>query len=374
MKSCKIIVLGLLALAAVSCGRNTSIQGTLADAPGRKVVVKTLDVNVNKTLDTVKTDASGAFKYALDIKEGQPQFVYLYYGDTKVASLLLQKGDKVVVTADTLGRYSVTGSEESALLQQVEQDFAAFVSEMETTLAGAEEGTDVAEVNRTLSRQYIDYYRKALTYVVSHPHSLTVIPVLYQKVNDGFPVFKGMNDGLHFRSACDSLKTVYPESGYVKALDKEAERRMNLMALQEKMKQADAISYPDLVMPDVKGEKVRLSEVDAKVILVHFWDASDAEQKMFNVDQLVPLYKEYHPKGFEIFSIDVDTDKTLWGTTVRNQELPWINVCDGLGAASPSLNQFNVAALPALYLIADGELVTTPLGADGIRGFLKKKL
>ena len=374
MRSCKILVLGLLVLLAASCGKNTSIKGTLADAPGRKLTVKMLDVNVYKTLDTVKTDASGAFRYALDIPEGQPQFVYLYDGDTKIASLLLQKGDKVSVEADTLGRYTVNGSEESALLQQVEQDFATFLAGMENTLAQAEDDTPVAEVNSALSRQYIDYYRKALTYIITHPHSLTVIPVLYQKVNDSFPVFKEAGDAIHFRSACDSLKTVYPESAYVKALDKEAERRLNLLSLQEKMKDAGSISYPDLEMPDVKGEKVKLSEVDAKVILVQFWDASNAEQKMFNIDQLLPLYAEFHPKGFEIYSVNVDTDKTLWGTTVRNQKQPWINVCDGLGAASPSLRQFNVTSLPALFLIDGDGLVTASLGADGIRGFLKKKL
>ena len=91
MRSCKILVLGLWVLLAASCGKNTSIKGTLADAPGRNLTVKMLDVNVYKTLDTVKTDASGAFRYALDIPEGQPQFVYLYDGDTKIASLLLQK-------------------------------------------------------------------------------------------------------------------------------------------------------------------------------------------------------------------------------------------------------------------------------------------
>ena len=374
MRSCKILALGLLVLLAVSCGKNTSIKGTLADAPGRKLAVKMLDVNVYKTLDTLQTDAAGAFRYALDIKEGQPQFVYLYDGDTKIASLLLQKGDKVVVEADTLGHYSVTGSEESALLQQVEQDFSSFLAGMENTLARAEDDTPVAEVNQALSRQYIDYYRKALTYIISHPHSLTVIPVLYQKVNDGFPVFKETADAIHFRSACDSLKTVYPESAYVKALDKEAERRLNLLSLQEKMKDAGSISYPDLEMTDVKGEKVKLSELDAKVVLVQFWDASNAEQKMFNIDQLIPLYEEFHAKGFEIYSINVDTDKTLWGTTVRNQKQPWINVCDGLGAASPALRQFNVTSLPALFLIDGDGLVTTSLGADGIRGFLKKKL
>lgn len=366
-------MLGLLALLCAACGKNTVIKGTLTDAPERQLIVKCLDVNVNKTLDTVKTAAAGAFKYAMDIKEGQPQFVYLYYGDTKVASLLLQKGDRVNVTADTLGHYTVTGSEESVKLQQVEQDFSAFLSDLSATIEGAEE--EGAALNREVSKKYVAYYRNAVKYVVSNPFSLTVIPVLYQKINDGFPVFNEGQDAIHFRSAADSLKLVYPESGYVKALDKEAARRTNLMELNLKMQETVPMSYPDLEMPDVKGEKVRLSEVDGKVILVLFWSAADAAQKMFNIDELLPLYKEYHPKGFEIYSINVDVDKTLWGTTVRNQQLPWINVCDGFGPASVALQRYNVSAVPTMYLISDGELAGSPnLTVDGLRAFLKKTL
>lgn len=373
MKSYKILVLGLMALAVVSCGKNTSIKGTLAGAPDRPVVVKWLDVNVPKVLDTIKTDASGAFRYALDVKEGQPQFVYLYDGDTKIASLLLQKGDKVKVAADTLGRYSVKGSEESVKLQQVEQDFAAFLADISSTIENADE--DGAALNRAVTQKYVAYYRNALKYILANPYSLTTVPVLYQKINDDFPIFKDAKDAIYFRSAADSLKTVYPESAYVKALDKEAARRTNLLQISLKMQEAKAAGFPDLEMPDVKGEKARLSDVDAKVILVMFWDATDAAQKMFNIDQLLPLYKEFHPKGLEIYSVNADADKTLWGTTVRNQQLPWINVCDGFGPASIALQRYNVSELPAFFLIANGELVSDPsLNADGLRGYLKKTL
>lgn len=373
MKSYKIAALGLLALVAAACGKNTSIKGTLAGAPDRQIVVKCLDVNVPKVLDTIKTDASGAFKYAMNVEEGQPQFVYLYDGDTKIASLLLQKGDKVKVAADTTGRYSVEGSEESAKLQQVEQDFAGFLADLTATLENAQEGG--AELNRAVTQKYIAYYRSALKYILANPHSLTTIPVLYQKINDGFPVFKEPKDAIYFRSVCDSLKTVYPESAYVKALDKEASRRYNLLDLSIKMQDAQPSEFPDLELPDVKGEKARLSGVDAKLILVMFWDASNAAQKMFNIDELLPLYKEYHPKGLEIYSVNADADKTLWGTTVRNQQLPWINVCDGLGAASIALQRYNVTALPAFYLIKDGALVSDPsLTSDTLKGFLQKTL
>ena len=55
--------------------------------------------------------------------------------------------------------------------------------------------------------------------------------------------------------------------------------------------------------------------------------------------------------------MSLDVDKALWATTVRAQELPWTNVCDSRGAQSPYVSLYNLAAVPAAFIIADGELV-----------------
>jgi hypothetical protein len=123
-------IFALSALVLASCGKSTRVSGVLEGADGRQVVVKLLDVNVFTVLDTLKTNASGEFSCKVDVQEGQPEFIYLFYGDTKVASLLLSKGDRVSVKADTLGNYTVEGSEESVRLQEVEQRFASFTSEL----------------------------------------------------------------------------------------------------------------------------------------------------------------------------------------------------------------------------------------------------
>ena len=71
----------------------------------------------------------------------------------------------------------------------------------------------------------------------------------------------------------------------------------------------------------------------------------------------MPLYKEYHPKGLEIYSVSLDTDKGAWASAVKSQNLPWINVCDGLGAASQAAVLYNInRGLPVAYLIVDGSL------------------
>ena len=102
MKSFKLLFVAALALLAAACGKNTRIEGTLHEGAGEQVIVKLLDVNRFQVLDTVKTDANGSFSYALDLEAGQPEFIYLFYGDRQIASLLLQKGDQVQVATDIL--------------------------------------------------------------------------------------------------------------------------------------------------------------------------------------------------------------------------------------------------------------------------------
>ncbi len=129
-------------------------------------------------------------------------------------------------------------------------------------------------------------------------------------------------------------------------------------------------------LPSVDGTKVKLSEVNSKAVLVYFWQAADAAQKMFNQDVLMPLYKEYHPKGLEIYSVSLDTDKGAWASAVKSQNLPWINVCDGLGAASQAAVLYNISrGLPAAYLIVDGTLAPDIIkNANDLRKAVASKL
>ena len=67
-------------------------------------------------------------------------------------------------------------------------------------------------------------------------------------------------------------------------------------------------------------------------------------------------------------------DKALWGSVVSSQKLPWINVNDGLGCASP-VNLYNVTSLPNSFLIVDGDLYSESVsGEDGLRKVLDKVL
>ena len=359
-------------LTAFSCNRkNTQIAGVLEQGGSQPLTVKLLDVNRFQTLDTLKLGDDGQFTYALDLQDNQPEFIYLFYGEKPVASLLLQKGDQVTVHTDTLGNCLIEGSPESLELQENDRCYNAFIRDMEDILA-REENPDAA-----LTRRYIAYYRDRVAYVIGHTKSLSVVPVLFQQVNPALPVFGQPTDALLLRKVCDSLQTVYPESRFVKALDNEATRRIHLMEVHERLKNAEEVGYVDIDLPGMDGKNVKLSKVveRSKVVMVYFW-ASTAEQKMFNLDTIVPLYEEFHPQGFEVYAVSMDDDKSTWAATVRNQKTPWVNVCDIRGGDSPYVASYGLVSLPMVWFIVDGQLAPMDevTAAADIRAYLRKKL
>jgi len=356
----KFLIIAAAAAFMWACTPSAKINGTIEEAPSSEVIVKLLDVNRYEVLDTVATDASGKFSYKVDVEKGQPEFIYLFYKDTKIASLLLQAGDKVSVAADTLGDFSVEGSEECAKLAKVESDYAAVLGRMGAIAWRLDNTTnpdEAAALRRDMGREYVEYYRSCVKYILENSSSLTAVPVLYQNLGADLPVFAQTTDAIHFENVADSLSARYPDSKYVKALRKEAERRSGYLEMETYFKNAQEIGFPDIELPDINARKIKLSEVDSKVIMVYFWSATDAQQKMFNLDVLESLYKDYHSKGFEIYQVALDPDKSSWAQVVKRQNLPWINVCDGLGGNSPYVMTYNIPALPAVYIIADGELV-----------------
>ena len=357
----RFLFIAAAAVFAAACSNGAKIEGSLKGVASSDVVVKLLNINRYEVLDTVKTDAVGNFTYKMDVTKGQPEFVYLFYKDTKVASLLLEAGDKVKVQADTLGNFTVEGSVESEKLAQVEKNHAAAYDRLETLVEefAVADAAKAKDLQAAIGKEYLNYYRESVRYIMENSRSMTVIPVLYQNFGPELPVFGQGSDAIHFKNAADTLEMVYPDSKYVKALRKEADTRFSYLEVAALLSNAKEIGYPEIELPDVQGNKVKLTDVEsnAKVTMLFFWNPSNASQKMFNLDVLKSVYADFHKRGFEIYQVAIDPDKATWAKVVKEQALPWINVCDGLGAQSPYVLHYNLAALPAAYIISGGELV-----------------
>ena len=189
----------------------------------------------------------------------------------------------------------------------------------------------------------------AVADIMKNPYSFTNVTLLYQQLNENLPLFGDMTDVAYFKRVADSLQTVYPNSVYVRSLKDEVAKKENMLALSNRLKAAEELAYPELSLPDTKSEVHKLSSLLGKPFILIFWTSTVAQQKMFNHD-LKELYKKYNPKGLEIYQVSADVDKASWATIVKEQELPWINVCDGFGAQSTALHTYGVSTLPAMFI------------------------
>jgi peroxiredoxin len=359
----KTVLVALMAIVAAACSHTAKIEGVIDGAPSSDVVVKMLDINKYQTLDTVRTDDGGRFSYKVEIEEGQPEFVYLFDGEKRIASLLLNDGDEVFVKADTLGNVSLEGSEESVKLMEIEKNFAdvkAKMMDLSQSLSTASED-QAAQIRAELSKTYIDYYRSCVKYIMQNSRSMTVVPVLYQSFSETFPVFSQAVDAIHFKNMADSLELVYPDSRYVQSLRSDAEKRLSQMELMSRIASADAVDFLDIELPNQNGQKVKLSDVHKEVTLIYFWTASDAAQKMFNLDVLLPVYKKYHDKGFEIYQVSLDVDNGMWARVIKEQKLPWTNVSDISAGASRYVMAYNLSALPSAFLVGGNGMSSTKI-------------
>lgn len=364
-RASKLISIAAIAFAAISCSGSqenasgkASIDGKFAALPSSEVVLGMLDINQMVVLDTLVTDESGNFSYEVEVTKGNPEFVYVYSDGHKVASLLVDAGDKVSVSFDADGNASVDGSEESVKLMQVEKEhaqmsarFASMAAELENASGKMEQ-----ELTAQMTKEYRDYNRNSVKYVMENCHSLTSIPVLYRTLG-ALPVFALHTDAVLFKAIADSLEMTYPDSKYVRSLKADATKRFEELKLMDRLSKAEEIGYFDIELPGLDGKMRKLSEMDSKVTLLYFWTASDPQQNMFNIEVLKKLYDDYHDRGFDIYQVSLDTDKVMWATTVMGQKLPWTNVCDIAGAASQYASLYNIQVIPSMFVISDGELV-----------------
>ncbi|MDR1681070.1 MAG: TlpA family protein disulfide reductase [Prevotellaceae bacterium] len=373
----KSIIISLCLLAAAGCSRpSATISGCIAGGEQAKITLMHQGATTQRLLDTLRADAGGCFRYVIKQagKAFEPMFVSLAVDDRAVATLLVEGGEQVRITADrNRYPYTVEGSEGSSLLLLLNNDLYASSQRFDSLMAlvtAAQQRQGNAGIpealNMALGDVYVKQYRAAVTFLIRHPSSLACVAALNQSLPNGLPVFSRPDDAIRIKLVYDSLSVRYPRSEYVLALRDKYEERFNEMQLLSKMEIAPETGFIDIKIPNTKAEPVALSSLKGQVILVYFWTSTDKAQLMYN-NELRELYEQYSPKGFTIYQVALDTDKALWAKAVTEQGLPWTNVCDGYGTASSVVRAYAVKSLPVGCLIdRDGDIVAAGLTNDAI--------
>lgn len=106
---------------------------------------------------------------------------------------------------------------------------------------------------------------------------------------------------------------------------------------------------PEIDLPDLKGDLVALSSLRGSLVLVDFW-ASWCGPCIKEQPLLLKLYNTY-PDKLSIYSVSMDTKKTLWQTAIAKGKLPWVNVSDLKYWQSPVVSDYMLQSVPLNFLV-----------------------
>lgn len=123
---------------------------------------------------------------------------------------------------------------------------------------------------------------------------------------------------------------------------------------------------PELEFPDPEGKMRKLSDLRGKVVLLDFWASWCGPCRRENPN-VTNIYSKYHDKGFEVFSVSLDSDAASWKRAIEVDKLVWPNhVSDLKKWQSKAAAIYGVSSIPSTFLLdKEGRIVQRNLrGAD----------
>ena len=339
-----IAVAALSALLMIGCKPSrVKISGHLHNMNASKVYLEKVAGSKIQVVDSAAVN-NGTYKINIKNAPQTPSLYYLSCGGERVP-LLLTAGERVVIDADsTIRNYTVSGSEESALLR-----------EFHTLCDG---------------KDYIAAKHAQFRFIEEHKESMAAVYALYQRFYGEANLSNGDNDVIYYRKVAEAVGERWPDSPLVAKLRSDIANMEAEVALVANIKE---VNYPDIKLPDMYGNEHRLSSLDGKVVLLSFWSVSP-ESNRFNAD-LKELYDNYSGSGFEVYQVCVGTSKVDWISSVQEQRLPWISVYDPNVLEYSALALYNVNRLPSNYILdREGNIVGRDIFGDELEAKLSQLL
>jgi thiol-disulfide isomerase/thioredoxin len=359
MKKIFPFIVTVILISSCNPKKSFTLKGTLPGSPAEYVYLSKVDINTPLLIDSAKIGKNGNFRLKVDASEAD--FYQLGVSDAEYITLLAEPGEKIHLNfegEDLFGKYTVSGSKGSSLVQTLDnrlQETKRRLDSLSAVYDKALKESDFETKSAVLEEAYLDIMKQQrkfnIEFIIKNINSLASVKALYQKTNDQLYVLYEQRDLQYLKIVADSLKRHYPNSKHTKALVSDLENEMN--QLYSRQIEALANSLPetklDPSLTDVNGKRVTLSSLKGKYVLLAFW-ASESRDCIAENLQLKEFYKLYSKKGFEIYQISLDKDETAWKTSVKFDELPWINTREDDPSNPYNARIYNVKTLPANYL------------------------
>jgi hypothetical protein len=351
--------ISLLLLAGCTDKNSVRIDGNLKNKEQKTIYLNRIDVDTSVRVDSASIKKNGNFSFRFKVFE--PDFYQVGFTGSDFITILAEPGEKIKLSfnSNTLyENYEIKGSSGSQKIKELDMVLSVTKRKVDSLkllyeTESKNPGFDLKEpvINKEYVRVLKEQRNKNIEFVLANLNSFASIKALYQRIDDNTYVLYDPRDLQFLKLVSDSLIFHFPNSKQARALKKNFEKEMNQMFL-DKIEQAARNAPETTLDPDLKninGNRIALSSLKGKTVLLSFWATSSAESIAEN-NLLKTLYKIYKPKGFEIYQINLDENEAVWKNAVRFDEIPWISVREDDPLNPLNARLYNVRALPANYL------------------------
>jgi peroxiredoxin len=176
-----------------------------------------------------------------------------------------------------------------------------------------------------------------------------------------------------YQALLNGVVKKFPEHKGVRAIKEMSERQLALA--KEKAQASQPAQWvgkpaPELSLPDVNGNEIKLSSFKGKYVLVDFWASWCVPCRKENPN-VVEAYNKYKSKNFTVLGVSLDKEKDDWIKAIQKDNLSWTQVSDLQEWNSVAVSTFNFNGIPFnLLLDPEGKIIAQSLRADE----LEKKL
>ena len=252
-------------------------------------------------------------------------------------TLYLDPGVMTLQASGGLDSAEIAGSPSTKLAddwKEISQPYLTRMADLRSRSYYHRGNRDSVRLLKDQSDETLQELRHAVTvFVTQHPDSY----VSWDLVDQG----RVAMDSETFAPSFEALSPKFRNSPEGKAL---AEQIVNVRQTEI------GLRSPDFSQCDAHGNPISLRSLHGKYVLVDFWASWCGICRMENPNVL-RAYNAYKDSGFTVLGVSLDESKDKWLQAVREDNMPWQQVCDMKGKNNDVAMLYGIQGIPQNVLL-----------------------